>query len=161
MDEQSAYEQALGAYLVSFNKLEVKLSEVHFGAMVRMGLTHLFRSDSRLIERLVPMEIALKALKWPSLDYDLLRSINGRRNELAHGHLHTDPNTGDLLVEGTHKIKREVGNEYGIFSISRESKVEPPNLAAFSREVVAIDRVMGGLDSCLAHFWFDDVEEPS
>lgn len=153
---RSEYDGALGAYLVLFNRLEVQASEVHFAALHRLDLTHLFRPEAKLIERLVPMEIAFTALRWPKPDFAAIRGINGKRNDIAHGHVHQDPNTGDWQMEDSQKIKRGV-SEIGEYSgMTRESDIRPLSLGQIGAETKRIARVTRELQTCMANYWFDD-----
>lgn len=123
---QHEYEAALGRLLVRFNDLEIMVGEMLERSLDRLEVPHLYRAEDYYIQKVDRLELALKALpKWPVPDFTRLRRINGWRNEMAHGHFHQDPNTGEYLTRPVHKAGRK----------AKAGVVTPEDIDKFTDEV--------------------------
>lgn len=83
------YEQSLGKFLVSFNRIENIVSELLARALARGGRSDLVdRAIKRPLDRrLDDLELLLVAYPdAPKPPYADIRQLSYRRNELAHGH---------------------------------------------------------------------------
>lgn len=105
-DQKAKYKEQLASALVAFNQIENAVSD--------MIATILSRSEnSRLIDKTVKklfmarveaLELLLASVPGtPPLPFERLKSLASTRNEFAHGHFSSDPNTGGLLVLGKGK----------------------------------------------------------
>ncbi|KQN75083.1 hypothetical protein [Devosia sp. Leaf64] len=102
---EERYEAALGRMLVRFNQLESLLAEIiRVTTKEKLMKPHLFKINEFYIQKVERLDLMLCAFpRWPAPDFERLRRINAWRNELAHGHFHQDPNTGEWLTESVHK----------------------------------------------------------
>lgn len=83
------YEQFLGKFLVSFNRIENIVSELLGRALAKGGRDDLYEKAVKrpLDRRLDDLELLLIAYsKAPKLPYAQIRQLSYKRNELAHGH---------------------------------------------------------------------------
>lgn len=141
---QFEYESALGRLLVRFNDLEIVVGHVLDGTLTTLKLPHLYRDDHYFIQKVERLELALAALPtWPRPSFDRLRKINGWRNNMAHGHFHQDPHTGDYVTRPV----RGAG--------SKAKAVTPAEIDAYTDEVRNAHSEVSGL---LPHVWFDDLD---
>lgn len=145
-DYERKYEAALGTMLVRFNELEVKFTVIVRRALEIIGASHLYSREARYIQNIEKMEIAHKAINWPTLDYARMRRINTGRNRLAHGHLDRDQQTGEFSTIPANK--KATGKNSGFMSIEDiESLTE--EIRAALLEVADI----------LPNAWFDEPED--
>lgn len=140
---QTEYEAALGRLLVKYNDLEAMVGAVLEGALKKLDVPHLYKVDDYLRGKIDRLELALCALpNWPKPDYDRLHRINNRRNAMAHGHFHQDPNTGEYQTRSVHRK-----------STTPAQVVTPEEIHSYTDEVRDAYVEMSGL---MPHVWFGD-----
>ena len=94
------YREALGEFLLTFNATENLLNEIVSLLLDRLSKSHLYKEGDMFDRKLGQLELLCEAFK-PKMhtpDFERLRTVNSRRNELAHGHMRTDPNTGEVDI---------------------------------------------------------------
>lgn len=99
---KESYEAALGAFLVSFNRIEYVVNEIVFLALQkseRQDILEHMRSDS-FYRKLITLDLISLAYSRPlpkSL-VDELRELSIQRNKLAHGHFDQNPFDGSYTI---------------------------------------------------------------
>jgi hypothetical protein len=142
---RTEYEAALGAFILMFNEADFYLSQVIGWELQRSGLdSKLDRLTEGSIATRIDLAEALAARSSePStvaLNFDQLRSINGVRNKLAHGHFDQNP------FEGSYQIV-----------------VKQKNLAFPSSKVreitTELDAIVDGLRGAYYSYFFERLQE--
>ena len=142
---QKDYEAALGAFLVTFNRIENITNEIIHLALYdseRPDILQHIKNDS-FSRRLVTLDLLSLAFPRPfSRDLiDKLRQLANARNRLAHGHFDQNPFDGEHTVV-TSRNKRLTMPVTDIQSLTRRAE------AAWDK--------LGYVE---AFFWFDDLDE--
>lgn len=139
---QESYQASLGRMLVRFNELEAMVGEILRVALDKLGKPHLYQAGDYFRSKVDRLELALCSFgNWPKPDFDRLRRVNTWRNELAHGHLHQDPNTGDWQTRAVHKQGH------------RSDVITPAKIDMWTEEVRTAHGDVGQL---LPWVWFSD-----
>lgn len=145
LDYREKYQSSLGRMLVRFNEVEAMVGQILEVALDRLEKPHLFQVNDYFRQKVDRLELAMCAFpKWPNVDYDRLRRINNWRNNLAHGHFHQDPNTGEWQTRGVHKKGQ------------KSEVITPDEIDKWSEEVRL---AFGDVGQLLPYIWFDEVDE--
>jgi hypothetical protein len=96
---RTEYEAALGRFILAFNEADYRLSQVIAAELSQRGHPDLALAASKgtFAQRLEKLELLVSATKNPQLSalpVAKLRSLNGDRNNLAHGHFDQNPYDG-------------------------------------------------------------------
>jgi len=97
------YEAALGQFILTFNEVDYRVSQVIRSELSQRGRTDLAVSASKgsFLDRLATLEILATATMNNSLSATpiaRLRSLNADRNTLAHGHFDQNPFDGSYAI---------------------------------------------------------------
>jgi hypothetical protein len=136
MQYQEEYQAALGRMLVRFNDLEMQVAGILEQLTIRLGVPHLYKQDDYLSQKIDRLELALCAKPhWPKPDLARLRRVNGLRNDLAHGHFHQNPNTGEYETRPVHKTGKKAAAK----------TIDPKTIHAYTEQVAAAQADVGRL----------------
>ncbi len=97
------YEAALGRFILAFNEVDYRLSEVISFELSSRGRSDLATSAARgpFAQRLETLDLLISNTKngeLSALPLARLRSLNGDRNTLAHGHFDQNPFDGSYTL---------------------------------------------------------------
>jgi hypothetical protein len=100
---RTEYEAALGRFILAFNEADYRLSQVIAAELSERGRPDLAATASKgtFAQRLEKLEVLVSATKNPqllALPVAKLRSLNGDRNNLAHGHFDQNPFDGSYKL---------------------------------------------------------------
>jgi hypothetical protein len=97
------YEAALGQFILAFNEVDYRVSQVIRSELSDRGRTDLAETASKgfFLERLATLEILATSAKNNRLSgtpIARLRALNTDRNNLAHGHFDQNPFDGSYAI---------------------------------------------------------------
>jgi hypothetical protein len=97
------YEAALGQFILAFNEVDYRLSQVIRSELSRRSRTDLAATASNgpFAQRVATLEILASATPNDRLSaspFARLRSLNADRNNLAHGHFDQNPFDGSYSI---------------------------------------------------------------
>jgi hypothetical protein len=97
------YEAALGRFILAFNEVDYRLSQVIAAELSMRGDSKLIATAAKgsFAQRLEKLELLMSAAKSPqfaALPVAKLWSLNGARNDLAHGHFDQNPYDGSYRL---------------------------------------------------------------
>jgi hypothetical protein len=97
------YEAALGRFILAFNEVDYRLSQVIGSELSQRGRSDLAAkgSNGKFAQRLETLDILVSTTKnsWLSaFPLARLRSLNADRNSLAHGHFDQNPFDGSYTL---------------------------------------------------------------
>ncbi|MCA2374522.1 hypothetical protein ATU3B_23115 [Agrobacterium genomosp. 3 str. CIP 111-78] len=96
--DRNDYRAELGEFLLAFNATENLLNDIIAYLLERLNKKDRFGEDM-FDRRLWTLELLIPSFEPIHVpDFDKLRELNRSRNELAHGHMRTDPNTGAVDI---------------------------------------------------------------
>jgi hypothetical protein len=100
---RAEYEAALGRFILAFNEVDYRLSQVIGSELSERGRHDLAKTASKgpFAQRLETLEILVSSTKngqLTSLPVAILRTLNGDRNILAHGHFDQNPFDGSYTL---------------------------------------------------------------
>ena len=97
------YEAALGRFILAFNEVDYRLSQVIGSELSQRGRSDLTATASKgpFVQRLETLDILVSTTKngqLSSLPLARLRTLNTDRNNLAHGHFDQNPFDGSYTL---------------------------------------------------------------
>jgi hypothetical protein len=100
---RTAYEAALGRFILAFNEADYRLSQVIAAELAKCGHAGLAETATKgtFAQRLEKLELLVSSTKDPqlaALPVAKLRSLNANRNHLAHGHFDQNPYDGSYKL---------------------------------------------------------------
>ena len=96
--DRNDYRTELGEFLLVFNATENLLNDIVSHLLERLHKKDRYPEDM-FDRRLWILELICEAFKpMHAPDFEKLRELNRSRNELAHGHMRTNPNTGEIDI---------------------------------------------------------------
>ena len=139
---QRGYEAALGRFLLAFNRLDNRLTEIVAFALSKLKREDLIKPSTRKgfsvkLDTLDLLKTSGEGRKLADVPIELMRQINNERNVLAHGHFDQNPYDGRYEV-----VTIRVRKEYSVEKIGGLTE--------------KADRAFDMLATVVAQYEFDD-----
>jgi hypothetical protein len=114
---RTEYEAALGRFILAFNETDYRLSQVIAAELAERGHPDLGATAAKgtFAQRLEKLEILVSSTtnrQLLAIPVAKLKSLNGDRNKLAHGHFDQNPYDGTYTV-----IQRAKARDYPVSKI--------------------------------------------
>jgi hypothetical protein len=140
---RTAYEAALGRFILAFNEVDFRLSQIIRAELTKSGQTGLAESVSKgpFVHRLETLDILIACSTGidgiKAISVAKLRSLNTDRNNLAHGHFDQNPYDGSYKLVLSAKTRA--------YPIARIAKLAD-ELTAIAESMLTVEVIYGFSD---------------